>query len=81
MIAVALLPVEAVFWIGFALPIPSLLGIARVVLIALAWRSLFESNACEVNKADQPAQPGRTSPELVSDHDQLYTGSWTSFPT
>ena len=40
MIGVALLPVEAVFWVGFALPIPWLLGIARVVLIALAWRSL-----------------------------------------
>jgi hypothetical protein len=35
-----LLPVEAVFWIGFALPIPWLLGAARVVLIALAWKSL-----------------------------------------
>jgi hypothetical protein len=40
LIAVALLPVEAVFWVGFALPIPWLLGVARVVLIALAWRSL-----------------------------------------
>jgi hypothetical protein len=37
---VALLPVEAVFWVGFALPIPWLLGVARVVLMALAWRSL-----------------------------------------
>ena len=35
-----LLPVEGVFWIGFALPIPWLLGAARVVLIALAWKSL-----------------------------------------
>jgi hypothetical protein len=40
LIAVALLPVEAVFWVGFALPIPWLLGVARVVLMALAWRSL-----------------------------------------
>jgi hypothetical protein len=39
-IAVALLPLEAVFWVGFALPIPWLLGVARVLLIALAWRSL-----------------------------------------
>lgn len=39
-LGLALLPVEAVFWIGFALPIPWLLGLARVVLIALAWRSL-----------------------------------------
>jgi hypothetical protein len=39
-LSLVLLPVEAVFWVGFALPIPWLLGIARVVLIALAWRSL-----------------------------------------
>ena len=39
----ALLPVEAVFWIGFALPIPWLLGIARVVLVSLAWTSLSGS--------------------------------------
>ena len=36
----ALLPVEGVFWFGFALPLPWLLGVARVVLIVLAWRSL-----------------------------------------
>jgi hypothetical protein len=34
-----LLPVEAVFWFGFALPIPWLIGIARTVLVALAWES------------------------------------------
>lgn len=39
-LGLALLPIEAVFWIGFALPIPWLLGLARVVLIALAWKSL-----------------------------------------
>jgi hypothetical protein len=39
-VGLALLPVEAFFWIGFALPIPWLLGIARVVLIVLAWKSL-----------------------------------------
>ena len=36
----AALPVEAVFWIGFALPLPWLTGLARVVLVALAWNSL-----------------------------------------
>lgn len=35
-----LLPVEAVFWIGFALPFPWLSGVARTVLLAYAWRSL-----------------------------------------
>jgi hypothetical protein len=34
------LPVEAVFWLGFALPIPWLFGIARAVLLAVAWKSL-----------------------------------------
>lgn len=32
----SLLPVELVFWIGFALPFGPPLGIARVVLLALA---------------------------------------------
>jgi len=35
-----LLPVEAVFWLGFALPFPWLTGIARAALLALAWKSL-----------------------------------------
>jgi len=38
--ALLLLPIEAVFWIGFALPIPWLIGVARVVFLALAWKSL-----------------------------------------
>ena len=38
-----LLPVEAVFWIGFALPVPWLFGTARVVLVALAWPELSRS--------------------------------------
>ena len=37
-----LLPVEAVFWIGFALPVPWLFGIARVALVSLAWPELSE---------------------------------------
>jgi hypothetical protein len=32
-LALVLLPVEAVFWIGFALPIPWVLGAARAVLL------------------------------------------------
>lgn len=39
----AVLPVEAVFWIGFALPLPWATGLARVVLVALAWNSLAKS--------------------------------------
>ena len=33
-------PVEAVFWVGFALPIPWFLGAARVALLAAAWPRL-----------------------------------------
>ena len=36
----ALLPVEAVFWVGFALPIPWVFGIARAALVVAAWPEL-----------------------------------------
>ena len=39
-LSLVLLPVEAVFWVGFALPFPWLIGIARATLLALAWKSL-----------------------------------------
>ncbi len=39
----AVLPMEAVFWIGFALPLPWATGIARVLLAAVAWNSLAKS--------------------------------------
>lgn len=39
-LSLALLPVEVVFWIGFALPVPWAFGIARLVLLVLAWRDL-----------------------------------------
>lgn len=39
-LSLVLLPLEAVFWIGFALPFPWLIGIARAALLALAWKSL-----------------------------------------
>jgi hypothetical protein len=39
----ALLPVEVVFWIGFALPLPWATGLAGVVLIAVAWNPLSKS--------------------------------------
>jgi hypothetical protein len=34
------LPIEAVFWLGFPLPIPWLFGAARAALLASAWKSL-----------------------------------------
>jgi hypothetical protein len=39
-LALVLLPVEALFWWGFSLPYPPMLAIVRTVLILLAWRSL-----------------------------------------
>jgi hypothetical protein len=36
----SLLPIEALFWLGFALPFPWLTGAARVVLVIASWRSL-----------------------------------------
>jgi hypothetical protein len=39
-LGLALLPAEAAFWYGFALPLPWLLGLARVMLLIAAWKSL-----------------------------------------
>jgi hypothetical protein len=44
-LSLALLAVEVVFWIGFDLPIPWVVGIARVVLLLLAWNSLGTRSA------------------------------------
>ena len=55
-LSLMLLPVEAAFWNGFALPIPWLIGVARVVLLVVAWRSLTWSNV------GVPAARARVSP-------------------
>ena len=39
-LAIALLPAGAVYWWGFALPIPPLFAITRTVLLALNWQGL-----------------------------------------
>ena len=52
-----LLPVEAVFWIGFALPIPWLLGMARVALVALAWPELSRSRRQAAGTAPSGNRP------------------------
>ncbi len=39
-LSLVLFPVEAVFWLGFALPIPWILGIARAAFLVLSWNSL-----------------------------------------
>lgn len=50
----AVLPVEAVFWIGFALPLPWTTGLARVILIAVAWNSLSKSGIRPSSRPDCP---------------------------
>lgn len=40
LVSLAVMPIEVVFWLGFALPFPFLIGIVRLALIAAAWPSL-----------------------------------------
>ena len=49
-----LLPVEAIFWVGFALPVPWLFGIARFTPVALARPELSGSR-----RQATDAAPGR----------------------
>ena len=39
-LSLALLPIEAAYWLGFALPIPWLLGTTRAALVTSAWKHL-----------------------------------------
>jgi hypothetical protein len=45
LLALALLPFEFAFWVGFALPLGPVAGLARTVLVLLAWSSLRRSEA------------------------------------
>jgi len=36
----ALLPIEVVFWFGFAVPFPPLIAVARIGLLAAGWSAL-----------------------------------------
>jgi hypothetical protein len=40
LVTLALLPVEVVFWAGFAVPFPPLIAIARLGLLAAGWSAL-----------------------------------------
>jgi hypothetical protein len=42
-IGLGLLPIEAVFWLGFALPGPLVLGIARLALLVNAWSAVHRN--------------------------------------
>jgi len=39
-LALVLVPAGAIFWWGFALPIPPILALVRTILIVLSWQSL-----------------------------------------
>ena len=39
-LALALLPIGAAFWWGFALPFPPLLALVRTILIVIGWQTL-----------------------------------------
>lgn len=54
-----ILPMEAVFWIGFALPIPWLFGIARVALVCLAWPELSGSRPTAIAATRRRSRPSR----------------------
>ncbi|HEU5107497.1 MAG TPA: hypothetical protein VFT95_02880, partial [Micromonosporaceae bacterium] len=56
-LSLALLPVEAAFWLGFALPLPWLLGFIRATLVIVAWKSLSSSRT--PTPATQWAKPRR----------------------
>jgi hypothetical protein len=64
-VGLVVLPVEAAFWIGFALPLPWVIGLARLVLLALAWNSLYwpasRSRSPKAQEAALPASPRRSS--------------------
>lgn len=40
LITLALLPIELVFWAGFAVPIPPLIAVGRLGLLAVGWSAL-----------------------------------------
>ena len=40
LLMIVTLPIEAIFWIGFALPIPPMLALVRSALLAIGWSAL-----------------------------------------
>jgi hypothetical protein len=57
-LALALLPPEVAFWIGFDLPAGPVLGLARTALVLLGWRSLSRHKA---QPAGRPTQSPATN--------------------
>jgi hypothetical protein len=44
-LALAPLPLEVLFWLGYALPIPPLIALLRIALVAAVWRGLRSRHA------------------------------------
>jgi hypothetical protein len=57
-LALALLPAGAVFWWGFALPLPPLFALARTVLILLGWPRLKLLAPVRAPPVLDPGPPG-----------------------
>jgi len=79
-LALALLPAEFAFWIGFALPLGPVAGLARTVLVLLSWSSLSRRRAPGARKprtstaCHQPAVAPIGQPE--SDRSGHSAQSW-----
>jgi hypothetical protein len=59
----ALIPIETVFWLGFALPIPWLLGAARTVLVVASWvRNEAPTHETGLNPTDSPLPQSEDGP-------------------
>ena len=56
-IVLVLLPVEAVFWVGLALPTPWLIGIARAVFLALAGTAFFAGGGLRIDRGICSSRP------------------------
>lgn len=55
------LPIEVVFWLGFALPIPWILASQRAALVALSWPSLHSPADADTHKPTPSPSPAGPS--------------------
>ena len=62
-LTLVLLPFEAVFWIGFSLPLPWILGAARMGLVAVAWRSLTSASDRAAGRSPVPVRSNWLHPD------------------
>jgi hypothetical protein len=60
-LALALLPADFAFWIGFALPLGPVMGLARTVLVLASWSSLSRRRAQAAGRP-APSPPAMNQP-------------------